>query len=734
MSNLKITDLSSLSQSALDASADFLLAVDVSDTTMSASGTNVKIAPKTLVGGTINDLIQTWNSGATVFTGFKLNVTDTASDTDSSLMDLQVAGSSKFRIKKDGTIYVNGSAFSSGSWGNISGTLSDQTDLQNALDAKLSLSGGTINGPFTTSSGSLTTSTPYQFSQTWNNGATTFVGFYAQVTDTASSANSIIAAFGTNVNNLWTIRKDGALLLRGNAMNTGLYHGGGTTLAIRAPDNGRGIAVDGWAQRLIIDNLSQGVQWDSGAPLVMSSHVLHMRNSTNGQRINIYGTYTDSSNYRRIYIDSTTGGAFTLGVEGLGTGASGNTLTIPNDLYTNGFIELAASQRLRWASRSRIISWTDGNITLYNSGESDFFNLHFGGTTSSYPAIQRSGTTLKFRLANDSGDCPITAAAATFSGNISVNSTNLTSASLIFSTTSNPGLSSNANGLLIQHWGSNYHSFNYGIMRSARGAGSTGFAGIAGSPNVAGVDGPDSYFLNTALCTWEMYGVTGSNTNTFRVYQARTDSSNYHRWKVDWSSSTCRFGTERAGTGATGHMELWQNGGAIVTFNSGGKIFLNNRDITFGSWNGGEVSLRQTTAFSGVLDVVDALTHSTYRSMAMSQLIVGGAAGATTSRIKNTSGTMNFRLGNDSADCNITAAEALFSGSVKFSGSTSSEPMLKRSSTTIQARLADDSAFGSFQGKLTTETNYTAGAPTATGYLILYDATGTAYRVPAVLN
>lgn len=38
MSNLKITDLSSLSQSALDASADFLLAVDVSDTTMSATG------------------------------------------------------------------------------------------------------------------------------------------------------------------------------------------------------------------------------------------------------------------------------------------------------------------------------------------------------------------------------------------------------------------------------------------------------------------------------------------------------------------------------------------------------------------------------------------------------------------------------------------------------------------------------------------------------------------------
>lgn len=71
---------------------------------------------------------------------------------------------------------------------------------------------------------------------------------------------------------------------------------------------------------------------------------------------------------------------------------------------------------------------------------------------------------------------------------------------------------------------------------------------------------------------------------------------------------------------------------------------------------------------------------------------------------------------------------------LQFGGTTSSFPALKRSSTTLQARLADDSAFASVQGKLTTDTAYQAGAPTATGYLVLYDSTGTAYRVPAVLN
>ena len=65
---------------------------------------------------------------------------------------------------------------------------------------------------------------------------------------------------------------------------------------------------------------------------------------------------------------------------------------------------------------------------------------------------------------------------------------------------------------------------------------------------------------------------------------------------------------------------------------------------------------------------------------------------------------------------------------------TSSFPALKRSTTSLQARLADDSAFTAIQGKLTTDTAYTAGDPTTTGYLLVYDSTGTAYRVPALLN
>ena len=52
----------------------------------------------------IYDLSDAWAASGTVFTGIKLNVTDTASAAGSLLMDLQVGGVSRFRVKKDGSI------------------------------------------------------------------------------------------------------------------------------------------------------------------------------------------------------------------------------------------------------------------------------------------------------------------------------------------------------------------------------------------------------------------------------------------------------------------------------------------------------------------------------------------------------------------------------------------------------------------------------------------------------
>lgn len=67
------------------------------------------LATATLAAGTITTsqpltLTQTWNAAGVTFTAFKVNVTDTASAAASLLMDLQVAGSSKFNVSKAGGV------------------------------------------------------------------------------------------------------------------------------------------------------------------------------------------------------------------------------------------------------------------------------------------------------------------------------------------------------------------------------------------------------------------------------------------------------------------------------------------------------------------------------------------------------------------------------------------------------------------------------------------------------
>jgi len=81
-------------------------------------------------------LAQTWNNAGVVFTALRANVTDTASNSASLLMDLQVGGSSRAYINKSG--HIIGTSFISLASG--FGGISDQ---------------GTEKGPFCASSGAM---------------------------------------------------------------------------------------------------------------------------------------------------------------------------------------------------------------------------------------------------------------------------------------------------------------------------------------------------------------------------------------------------------------------------------------------------------------------------------------------------------------------------------------------------------------------------------------------------
>jgi hypothetical protein len=312
-----------------------------------------------LTGGTVTasapliDATQTWNSAGTVFTGMRLNVTDTASSSSSLLMDLQVGGSSRLAIAKNGNI----------------------TTAANT----------TISGPIDYANGSsrLRIQTAYSALLVNNTHAVDFNSSYA-------------AAGSMSLFDSW-------------ALGWGTNNGFQPTLTIYRD----------------------------------AAQTLAQRNAGNAQRFNLYGTYTDASNYRRLYLNSTTAGAFTLGVEGAGTGASGNTLelqtggttrltigttglaTFTSDVWTSGDFRVSSTKYFYWQSRSTIRSPADGLICLANAAENDFGRIQLGGTTSSFPAIKRNAAALNFRLADDSADCDITAAALTLSGNLTISTKNI---------------------------------------------------------------------------------------------------------------------------------------------------------------------------------------------------------------------------------------------------------------------------------------------------------------------
>jgi hypothetical protein len=119
MADTKITALTALT-GANSAPGDMLTLVDVSDTTMDAAGTNKSITRQELQtynAGTLTtdvkvlDLSATWNDAGVTFTGLKFNVTNTASNADSRLLDLQVGGTSKFQLKANDNMAIAGAIY-----------------------------------------------------------------------------------------------------------------------------------------------------------------------------------------------------------------------------------------------------------------------------------------------------------------------------------------------------------------------------------------------------------------------------------------------------------------------------------------------------------------------------------------------------------------------------------------------------------------------------------------------
>lgn len=99
-------------------------------------------------------------------------------------------------------------------------------------------------------------------------------------------------------------------------------------------------------------------------------------------------------------------------------------------------------------------------------------------------------------------------------------------------------------------------------------------------------------------------------------------------------------------------------------------------------------------------------------------------------RVLSTNSTAMFSVSADGVSRFNNKVFIKPTGLIQFTNETSTTPAIKGTSNTIQARTGDDSQYTYLQGKLQTDQAANAGTFTPDKYLILYDSTGTAYKVP----
>ena len=212
----------------------------------------------------------------------------------------------------------------------------------------------------------------------------------------------------------------------------------------------------------------------------------------------------------------------------------------------------------------------------------------------------------------------------------------------------------------------------------------------------------------------------GTNAQAFRVYNTYTDASNYERGGMAWSAGAFQIGV--LGTLGTGNPQraiqfLVNNGAAVWTMSVLGH-FLPTGDNAYDIGASGanrprSIYVGSNITADGSITSLTSITAGTNGYIFHSGRSAIGSNGAGIHTFLDSGGTFYNRL--------------------QLGGTTSAFPAIKRNGTGIDIVLANDSGFAPVKGKLTTDTNYTAGVPSATGYLTIYDATGTAYRVPCTV-
>jgi len=178
---------------------------------------------------------------------------------------------------------------------------------------------------------------------------------------------------------------------------------------------------------------------------------------------------------------------------------------------------------------------------------------------------------------------------------------------------------------------------------------------------------------------------TATTAQTLKSYNTFTDASNYERLGINWTSNTLQILTERAGTGTSRDLQIGTAG------TSDFYIRTNNTDRWRVTSTGHMLAHADNT-----YDIGASGANRPRTGYFVTSVIVGTDTKLTNGVIStlniNNADNTNTLWAFASSSANATFSLGATTPIMRFSGSTSSFPALKRNGTAINVRLADDSA------------------------------------------
>ena len=332
----------------------------------------------------IYDMSDTWNDAGTTFTAIKMDVTDTASDASSLLMDLQVGGSSKFKFAKDGSFFVNTNNIGNAIYVNNAGrNVSFATSLSittsgatprfitvgsSAAFSRIPLGGLDLylerDAADTLAQRRSTNAQTFNLYNTYTDASNYERASFTQ-TATGLVLDSQYAGTGTEPDNILELKSGGVSRFRVNKIGQlgGLYlenvaapttasgfanysfnntwsFGTSGNNALRVFGNTNTITI--FSARSNPIDIALGLKLTTNAyganPTLLYSdaaNTLAQRNGTNAQTFNLYNTYTDASNYERGFM-RWNNNVLQIGTEAAGTGTV-RTLLLPSVIKIGSF-------------------------------------------------------------------------------------------------------------------------------------------------------------------------------------------------------------------------------------------------------------------------------------------------------------------------------------------------------------------------------------------------------------